>query len=145
MDDQQTPVIGPLSEPYLDSAVRIHQASLGYTFNSRLGPGHLRFLYEVMCGDERSYVGAALKEARVVGIVSGTLDADRLKKRLLRAMSVPRAVSTAFSLILRPWLVVPLWQGNIVAALLCASGLPPELCKETGVAELVAQAKAKLT
>jgi hypothetical protein len=36
-------------------------------------------------------------------------------------------------------------EGNIVAALLCASGLPPELCKETGVAELVAQAKAKLT
>lgn len=35
-------------------------------------------------------------------------------------------------------------EGNIVAALLCASGLPPELCKETGVAELVTQAKAKL-
>jgi hypothetical protein len=36
-------------------------------------------------------------------------------------------------------------EGNIIAALLCVSGLPPELCKETGVAELVAQAKAKLT
>ena len=35
-------------------------------------------------------------------------------------------------------------EGNIVAALLCASGLPPELCKESGVAELVAQAKSKL-
>jgi len=35
-------------------------------------------------------------------------------------------------------------EGNIIAALLCASGLPPELCKETGVAELVTQAKAKL-
>jgi thiol-disulfide isomerase/thioredoxin len=36
-------------------------------------------------------------------------------------------------------------EGNIIAALLCASGLPPELCKETGVAELVAQAKVKVT
>jgi len=36
-------------------------------------------------------------------------------------------------------------EGNIIAALLCVSGLPPELCKETGVAELVAQARAKLT
>lgn len=36
-------------------------------------------------------------------------------------------------------------EGNIIAALLCVSGLPPELCKETGVAELVAQANAKLT
>ena len=35
-------------------------------------------------------------------------------------------------------------EGNIIAALLCASGLPPELCKETGVAELVAQAKVKI-
>jgi thiol-disulfide isomerase/thioredoxin len=36
-------------------------------------------------------------------------------------------------------------EGNIIAALLCASGLPPELCKETGVAELVAQAKVQVT
>ena len=35
-------------------------------------------------------------------------------------------------------------EGNIIAALLCVSGLLPELCKETGVAELVAQATAKL-
>ncbi len=35
-------------------------------------------------------------------------------------------------------------EANIIAALLCVSGLPPELCKETGVAELVAQASTKL-
>src|SRR3972149_5489351 len=35
-------------------------------------------------------------------------------------------------------------EGNIIAALLCVSGLPHELCKETGVAELVAQATTKL-
>ena len=36
-------------------------------------------------------------------------------------------------------------EGNIISALLCVSGLPPELCKEAGTAELVAQANAKLT
>jgi thiol-disulfide isomerase/thioredoxin len=36
-------------------------------------------------------------------------------------------------------------EGSIIAALLCISGLPPELCKESGVAELVAQANQKLT
>jgi thiol-disulfide isomerase/thioredoxin len=36
-------------------------------------------------------------------------------------------------------------EGNIIAALLCTSGLPAELCRETGIAELVAQAKVKLT
>ena len=35
-------------------------------------------------------------------------------------------------------------EANIVSALMCVSGLLPELCKETGVAELVAQVNAKL-
>ncbi len=35
-------------------------------------------------------------------------------------------------------------EANIISALMCVSGLPPELCKETGVAELVAQANSKL-
>lgn len=35
-------------------------------------------------------------------------------------------------------------EANIISALLCLSGLPPDLCKETGTAELVAQANAKL-
>lgn len=35
-------------------------------------------------------------------------------------------------------------EANIISALMCVSGLPPEVCKETGVAELVAQANAKL-
>ena len=36
-------------------------------------------------------------------------------------------------------------EANIISALLCLSGLPPELCKETGTAELVAQANTRLT
>ena len=36
-------------------------------------------------------------------------------------------------------------EANVISALLCLSGLPPELCKETGTAELIAQANAKLT
>jgi thiol-disulfide isomerase/thioredoxin len=35
-------------------------------------------------------------------------------------------------------------EASIISALMCVSGLPPELCKETGLAELVAQANAKL-
>jgi len=35
-------------------------------------------------------------------------------------------------------------EANIISALMCIAGLPPELCKETGVAELVAQASSKL-
>lgn len=35
-------------------------------------------------------------------------------------------------------------EANIISALMCVSGLPPELCKETGVAELVVQIEPKL-
>jgi len=35
-------------------------------------------------------------------------------------------------------------EASYIAALLCAAGIPPELCKETGLAELVAQANSKL-
>lgn len=35
-------------------------------------------------------------------------------------------------------------EANIISALMCVSGLPPEVCKETAVAELVSQANARL-
>ena len=35
-------------------------------------------------------------------------------------------------------------EANIIAALMCVAGLPQELCKESGVAELVAQTNQKL-
>ncbi len=35
-------------------------------------------------------------------------------------------------------------EANVISALMCVSGLPPEVCKETGIAELVAQTSAKL-
>ena len=35
-------------------------------------------------------------------------------------------------------------EANIISALLCVCGLPPELCKETSLSELVAQANSKL-
>ncbi|HXZ90800.1 MAG TPA: DUF929 family protein [Candidatus Dormibacteraeota bacterium] len=35
-------------------------------------------------------------------------------------------------------------EANVISALLCLCGLPPELCKETGTVELVAQANVKL-
>lgn len=36
-------------------------------------------------------------------------------------------------------------EANIISALMCVSGLPPEICKESGVSELVAQINLKLS
>lgn len=35
-------------------------------------------------------------------------------------------------------------EANVISALLCLSGMPPELCKEAGTAELIAQVNSKL-
>ena len=36
-------------------------------------------------------------------------------------------------------------EANIISALMCVAGLPPELGKETGVAELISQINSKLS
>jgi len=36
-------------------------------------------------------------------------------------------------------------EANIISALLCVCGLPPDMCKETGVAELIAEIGQKLS
>lgn len=36
-------------------------------------------------------------------------------------------------------------EANIISAIMCISGLPPELCKDAGIAELVTQANSKLS
>jgi ribosomal protein S18 acetylase RimI-like enzyme len=115
MDAEQNIVIRPLTADLLEGAIRIHEANLGHTVNSRLGTGHLRFLYETMSGDPNSCVIAALIDKRLVGVVSGTLDAGELKRRLVRAMSGSRAALLAVGLAVRPWLLFQLWQSSIVA------------------------------
>ena len=36
-------------------------------------------------------------------------------------------------------------EANIISALMCVSGLPPELCRESGISELVAQINSRLS
>ncbi len=96
----------PLRSELLDKVIVIHQVGLGYTLNSRLGTGHLAYLYESMQRDPDCHVGVALVDGRPVGVVSGTLNADRLKSRLLRSMPVYRLAAIAVRLLIQPWLIV---------------------------------------
>lgn len=109
-------MVCPLTGDLLQDVVRIHGQGLGYTVNSRLGAAHLAFLYQNMARDPASFVGVAMVEKRAAGIVSGTLDEDRLKSTLLKSMSARKLAGLAAQLLIRPRLML-LWLQSMVVAL----------------------------
>ena len=111
----QQVAVRPLSESLLQDVVRIHKEGLGYTLNSRLGTTHLGFLYETMARDSTSFVGVAMVEGCVAGIISGTLHEDRLKSAILESMSARQKAGLATRLLLRPWLMLQWLQSVIIA------------------------------
>jgi ribosomal protein S18 acetylase RimI-like enzyme len=121
--DQSHPIeVQALKSRFLDDAVRIHLGGLGYTLNSRLGPEHLRFLYRVMGEDPTCYVGVAVDSGVPAGVVSGTLDADRLKSRVLRSMTVRQGLGIARAFIRRPALVLQWIEEAVVGSRLSYEG-----------------------
>lgn len=115
MDSPTQVTVRPLDEGCLPDVVRIHRNGLGYTLNSRLGDRHLGFLYRLMAADPQSFVGVALQGQKAVGVISGTLDEDQLKARLMRSMSARGLLKFASHLILDPTLCIPWIQGLIIA------------------------------
>ena len=108
--------IQPLRSEFLDEAILIHQDGLGYTLNSRLGKKHVAFLYDSMRLDPDCHVGVAVAGGRPIGVVSGTLNAARLRSRLLRSMPVERLAAIAIRLMLQPWMIVEWLKENATGA-----------------------------
>lgn len=109
-------IIGqPLTQDILESVIRIHQESLPYSLNSRLGRDHLRFLYGCMSNDPSCYVGVAIVDEQAVGVVSGTLDVGRLRSKLLHSMSTATQARLALRLGLSPSLLILLWRSSVIA------------------------------
>ena len=122
MDEPQPIEVQALESTFLDDVVRIHIDGLGYTLNSRLGPGHLKFLYGKMAGDRMCYVGVALTTGVPVGVVSGTLDPDGLRSRVLRSMTVRQSLGIAGAFIQRPGLLVEWAKESIIGSSLLHEG-----------------------
>ncbi len=116
MDEARSVVVRPLKDDFLEDVIRIHQTGLGYTLNSRLGKKHLAFLYRAMSLDDKCYVGVALIENRPVGVVSGALDPEVFKKRLIRTLPLPRIASMAWKLIVDPRLILEWRKGNKIGS-----------------------------
>lgn len=96
------PIVLPFKDEFLGEVVRIHQSVLGYTLNSQLGERHLSFMYREMCKNPGNYVGAALIEDRVAGVVSGALNMDITRSALIRLFKVEQWVNIAAHMTTRP-------------------------------------------
>ncbi len=116
MDTSEHIRIEPLRTEHVDAVVSIHRAELGYTLNSRLGAEHLGFLYETMRSDPDCYVGTATASGKPVGVISGTLDARRLKSRLLRSMAVRQIFEIAVALLFHPSMTAQWITESIIGA-----------------------------
>lgn len=103
-----------LRREFLDDVVRIHRNGLGYSLNSRLGDDHLAFLYESLLVDPNSYVGVAVDQGRPVGVVSGCINVEASKSRLLGSMSPRRRLVVAAKLLIQPALVLSWWRGRTI-------------------------------
>jgi ribosomal protein S18 acetylase RimI-like enzyme len=104
--------IKPLTENDLEHVVRIHQNVLGYTFNSRLGLDHLSFLYRTMLRDDQSYVGVASIDNQPVGVISGTLDMEKIMSFLLSSFKLRQWSNLFFRVLVKPSLIHEWWKGN---------------------------------
>jgi hypothetical protein len=106
--------IKPLTEDDLERVVRIHQNVLDYTFNSRLGLDHLSFLYRTMAQDDQSYVGVASINNTPVGVVSGTLNMDKIKSSMLSSFKLRQWANLIIHTLRQPSLTHEWWKGNII-------------------------------
>ena len=107
--------ITSLEEKYLGEIVGIHQKVLGDTFNSRLGADHLSYLYRIMAQDPESYVGVALLDDWPAGVVSGTLDMDKIKTSLLNSYQFKQWKDLVLHILGQPSLIHEWWQGNVIS------------------------------
>ncbi len=153
MKDFHGILVSPLNDHVLPRIIDIHIEGLGYTLNSRLGREHLGFLYKGMARDARSYVGVAVVDGQPAGIVSGTLDEDRLKSRLISAMGARRLARLGLRLVARPRLMVQWFQsiliarpvylhGELIAPVLTALAVSPQ-CQGRGVGQRLVGALEK--
>ena len=92
----------PLSGRDLDSVVALHLAGLPYSINSKLGACHLGRLYMTMAQDPDSFVRIARDETGPIGVVSATLEAHSLKKRLMSRVSIGEKFLLAARMIFHP-------------------------------------------
>lgn len=146
--------IQPAVMSEVEAIARLHRSVLGYTLNGELGEAHLRRLYRGLLISPRGLVfrahDASGVNPQIIGFVSGADNAAALQADLIRTPGTRIAVSLAWGLLRRPWLVSKLitqalvnrpvvHEGRIVTATLLTVGVRPDYGRR-GIGHLLVQA-----
>lgn len=123
MNQLQPLSLQPLTEPILLDVVRIHRSGLGYSLNSRLGQEHLTSLYRAMARDNQSCVRVSMMGGQPIGVISGAVNGQALKSRLLRSLSIWSAARIALAFVAHPSLIHQWWEENRIGAPVYYQGL----------------------
>jgi ribosomal protein S18 acetylase RimI-like enzyme len=140
----------PARDEDLPAIVRLHRAAMPYSLNSRLGPEHLRRIYQVACRHPESLVACVSAGGEVAGVVSATLDPAALAARARAGLSLTGWIWLLASLALRPglwplvWENIQLtppvrWRGEDVNACLTAIAVAPKQ-RRTGLGRILVEA-----
>ncbi len=92
----------PISEAQIDSVVALHQMALSYSLNSRLGTGHLSYLYSNMRQDATCLSIVAVMEGEVLGVVCAALNPEMLTRRLLAGFPTRQWVALLGRIVCQP-------------------------------------------
>ena len=101
--------IQPMQSADIEPVVELHRRVLGCSLNSRLGPKHLAYVYEVAQRDPSSAVVIASFRDVPVGVVSVTLNPARLQAQLLSGLTIQQWIELSGRLILNPTLALEWW------------------------------------
>ena len=133
----------------LESVVSLHRSSFRDSFNSRLGAKHLSRLYDVMLHDPNSLVMVARNQTMLVGVVTATLDVDRLRKEFAKRLTFEQKLNLSMRLLLNPSFLFNfvheralekpvLFHGQNVPACLTAIAVHPN-CRHAGIGRVLVE------
>jgi len=111
-------------EKEIPQIVDIHRSELAYTLNSQMGSSHLAALYLTMLESPDCWVLAAFDENFPVGLVSGSLDMEKVKTEILRNFSAVNWMNLLFRFIRNPLLIQEWRRGVLIGKPVRTLGQP---------------------
>jgi len=105
-------VIRKLKRKDIPAVVNIHKEAIGYSLNASLGIKHLSYIYACVLNSELADINVAEINGIILGVVSATINPEKLSAEIKNTFSFKQKISIAFNLIINPYLIYNLWESS---------------------------------
>ena len=107
--------IRELKDEDIPTIIKIHCEAIGYSLNARLGRNHLLRIYTCVQNSDAAIVHVIEVDGIISGVASATIDPDKLFSEIIKSLSVSQKLLLAVNLIIRPWLILNVWEHHHLA------------------------------